>query len=181
MRYTDCNIRMLTHRFMVSEFTFKCCQSQLCNGKSFMDKLKDFFRGWKTRGEEGKTKTQFLRSDCYMSHLIATQCYKVNNKVLINCLILTAGFLKCFSVGLLDLFLEALLRSDAAVNKATMKHFNVWNDVRARQRRKAEALPVHSRWFGFTSCLPAFIHSKNTPKLCPVQSRGDVRTVNTAF
>uniref|UniRef100_A0A674MB86 MAC-inhibitory protein n=1 Tax=Takifugu rubripes TaxID=31033 RepID=A0A674MB86_TAKRU len=33
MRYSDCNFLTLSSKFVLPEFRFSCCQSDLCNGK----------------------------------------------------------------------------------------------------------------------------------------------------
>ncbi|XP_062292281.1 CD59 glycoprotein-like [Scomber scombrus] len=45
VRQADCDFRILGARYPLPNFTFSCCQSNLCNGesKSFFQKFKDFF------------------------------------------------------------------------------------------------------------------------------------------
>ncbi|XP_053190566.1 CD59 glycoprotein-like [Scomber japonicus] len=45
LHLSHCDFRILGTRYPVPNFTFSCCQSNLCNGesKSFLQKLKDFF------------------------------------------------------------------------------------------------------------------------------------------
>ncbi|KAG7500509.1 CD59 glycoprotein-like [Solea senegalensis] len=45
MRYADCDFMTLAVKYSLPDFTFDCCQSNLCNGqeKSFLDKVRDFF------------------------------------------------------------------------------------------------------------------------------------------
>ncbi|CAN9504007.1 unnamed protein product [Ophioblennius macclurei] len=45
LRHSECDFRSLAVRYLIPEFTFNCCQSELCNGpeKSFAQKLKEFF------------------------------------------------------------------------------------------------------------------------------------------
>ncbi|KAL7382366.1 hypothetical protein ABVT39_021163 [Epinephelus coioides] len=45
MRNTDCNFMTLAVRYVLPDFEFECCQSNLCNGqkKGFIQKIKDFF------------------------------------------------------------------------------------------------------------------------------------------
>ncbi|XP_056255553.1 CD59 glycoprotein-like isoform X2 [Seriola aureovittata] len=44
--YADCEFRTLAVRYPIPQFTFSCCQSELCNKqeKSFLQKLKDLFK-----------------------------------------------------------------------------------------------------------------------------------------
>ncbi|XP_040909645.1 CD59 glycoprotein-like [Toxotes jaculatrix] len=45
IRYTDCDFMTLAPRYSLPDFTFSCCQSELCNGQelSFLEKLKKMF------------------------------------------------------------------------------------------------------------------------------------------
>ncbi|XP_041664085.1 CD59 glycoprotein-like [Cheilinus undulatus] len=44
LRYADCDFMTLAVRYSLPDFTFSCCQSELCNGpeKSFLQKIKEF-------------------------------------------------------------------------------------------------------------------------------------------
>lgn len=45
VRYTDCDLSTLSTITGLPKFTFKCCQSKLCNGekKSLLSRLREFF------------------------------------------------------------------------------------------------------------------------------------------
>ncbi|XP_029023484.1 CD59 glycoprotein-like [Betta splendens] len=39
IRYTDCSFSPLAVRYALPKFTYTCCQTNLCNGKSFFEGL----------------------------------------------------------------------------------------------------------------------------------------------
>ncbi|XP_047461421.1 CD59 glycoprotein-like [Mugil cephalus] len=45
IRYADCDVRILAQKFLVPQFTSRCCQTSLCNGKSWLERLKEKFSG----------------------------------------------------------------------------------------------------------------------------------------
>ncbi|XP_055015360.1 CD59 glycoprotein-like [Boleophthalmus pectinirostris] len=43
VNYNDCTFDALSLQYTFSHFTFSCCQSNLCNGRSLSEKISDFF------------------------------------------------------------------------------------------------------------------------------------------
>ncbi|CAL9707496.1 unnamed protein product [Knipowitschia caucasica] len=45
VNYALCNFDALSVNYPLPQFDFSCCQSDLCNGRSLMEKMKDLFLG----------------------------------------------------------------------------------------------------------------------------------------